>query len=519
MAYFRITHVSQDISEKIAAFFEKPLIPFNFLLCIVLLAYGYEIFGFHLTIDEELHADYIGAIAGWSNQGRWGMSILSSFIPSSVVPVVSPIIGIGLSTFAWWFLLTNVFKIGRAEAVLAVALAVTLPVLTFTLTFTTLAYGIGVGNICLAIFAFHLKKGKLKGLIISSLAGAFSISIYQPFLFAILTIYLFEVYRSEPISLAGTWKTFVLSFLGVLSIYLLIDWLIRLALNTNLEYVGSFVDIRGLINAPIDRFISASMNVIDVYGLPAKKFGLHSPWLQIAMLLSLLVCFRGAMTSSWKTSFIRFGAILGIILIPVFADAVASGGAPLRSGIYYPILTCLLVGFSISSSSPVLKIAVIFSIGAAILGNSVINNRLFSASDFAYQLDKNLAHEIFLEVNKLPSYSLANIQPMKVVLVGNKAWPENRLMPKSETFGASFFEWDGGNRYRVSAFLRLSGLNVVAATPEESAKFTQTAATMPVWPNPGWVVLDRGMLILKFGNYSWGQELALCKSGVTSMCH
>jgi hypothetical protein len=519
MVYSRITTLSRDISEKSAAFFDKPLIPFNFFLSIILLAYGYEIFGFHLTIDEELHADYIGAIAGWSSQGRWGMSILSAFMPSSVVPVVSPMFGIGLSTFSWWFILTNVFRIGRLEAVFAVGLAVSLPILTFTFTFTTLAYGIGIGNVCLAIFAFHLKKGKLRGLIISSFAGAFAVSIYQTFLFAIFAIYLFEVYRSEPISLVRTSRSFVLSLLGVLSIYVSIDWLVRLALNTNLEYVGGFVDIRGLLNHPVERFLSALMNVLDVYVLPAKKFGLHSPWLQVAMLLSLLVCFRQALTSSWRVSFIRLGAILGIILIPVFADAVSSGGAPLRSGIYFPILTFLLVGFSIAASSPVLRIAVIFSIGAAILGNSAINNRLFSASDFAYQLDKTLAHDIFLEVSKFPSYTLANVQPMKVVLVGSKAWPETKLMPKSETFGASFFEWDGGNRYRVATFLRLSGLYVVAATPEESAKVTHTAASMPVWPNPGWVVLDQGMLILKFGDYTWAQELALCRSGVTSMCH
>ena len=40
---------------------------FNVLLVVILLAYGYEFFGFHLTIDEEIHADYRGWIVEWLN--------------------------------------------------------------------------------------------------------------------------------------------------------------------------------------------------------------------------------------------------------------------------------------------------------------------------------------------------------------------------------------------------------------------------------------------------------------------
>lgn len=518
MANYKFSEFISSVNMKAIAIYEKPLIPFIFLLCVVLLAYGYEIFGFHLTIDEELHTDYAGIITAWGNQGRWGMSILSIFIPSTVVPVVSPMLGISLTAFAWWFILTKAFDLGRFEASLAVAIAVTIPVLTFSITFSTLAYGIGVGNLCVAVFAYQLVKGNAQWLAIGAVAGAFAVSIYQTFIFSILAICLFAVYREGSISWSRIGKRVVLIVFGTLVIYASVDWLVRFMLGSDLVYVGGFLDIKGFLSDPLGRFSRAANNVTQVLELSVSKFGIHSPWLEISLLLAVSGCLFGAIADSWRISLIRCGSLCGVVLLPIMADAIATGGAPLRSGVYYSALAGLLIGFGFIPTGRILRITLLCSIGAAIVGNAVIDNRLFSASEIAYQFDRNLANEVLLEVNKLPPL-IDDVKSLKIDVVGSKGWPENRLMPKRETFGASFFEWDGGNRYRVAAFLRLSGLNVVAATADESAMVTQTAINMPAWPNHGWVVIDQGVLILKFGNYSLSQELALCRAGVASMCH
>jgi len=55
----------------------SPLTPFVLLICTLFLCYGYEIFNFNLTIDEELHLGYRNAIVDWIGEGRWGMYLLS----------------------------------------------------------------------------------------------------------------------------------------------------------------------------------------------------------------------------------------------------------------------------------------------------------------------------------------------------------------------------------------------------------------------------------------------------------
>ena len=57
----------------------------------VTMTYGFEIFSFHLTLDEELFGEATqGSYALlWLAQGRWAMGALTMLVPSPVVPVVS----------------------------------------------------------------------------------------------------------------------------------------------------------------------------------------------------------------------------------------------------------------------------------------------------------------------------------------------------------------------------------------------------------------------------------------------
>ena len=176
-----IASISEAFTSRAASVFDQPYLNINFIFFVVLLAYGYELFGFHLTIDEEIHADYAFLIKGWFEQGRWGMSALSALMPSTVVPTISPMLGISLSVLSWWWLLRNVYGLNNLAATLAVSIAITFPVLAFTVTFSTLAYGVGVANICLLIFAYNISKGRNVNYFSAALAGAFAISIYQTF--------------------------------------------------------------------------------------------------------------------------------------------------------------------------------------------------------------------------------------------------------------------------------------------------------------------------------------------------
>jgi hypothetical protein len=85
------------------------------------LTYGYEVFSFNLTIDEEVVVG-LGTVqyaTQWVAQGRWSMGILTLAIPSPVVPAVSTGIGVALSGFAWWMLSRRYLAMTASQSALA----------------------------------------------------------------------------------------------------------------------------------------------------------------------------------------------------------------------------------------------------------------------------------------------------------------------------------------------------------------------------------------------------------------
>jgi hypothetical protein len=121
------------------------------------------------------------------------------------------------------------------------------------------------------------------------------------------------------------------------------------------------------------------------------------------------------------------------------------------------------------------------------------------------------------EVAKLNALETAPRQ-LKLEVVGIKSWPESALIPKRETLGASFFEWESGNRYRVASFLSILGLDIHAATDQERLPFIPIALQMPSWPLEGWVRREQDVIIVKLGEYTPFQRQALCAAGVNDLC-
>jgi|GEM_PF-4543193 len=71
---------TQDSARTILCLNNSPSyqIYFYFILAaVIFLSYGYEIFNFNLSIDEEIHAIHGGQWLAWLAQGRWGIALLN----------------------------------------------------------------------------------------------------------------------------------------------------------------------------------------------------------------------------------------------------------------------------------------------------------------------------------------------------------------------------------------------------------------------------------------------------------
>lgn len=492
------------------------------LALVVLLSYGYEIFNFNLTIDEEIRANQVGMWFDWVAQGRWGMALMSYvLVPNPVAPVTSLFVGLLGFVLGVSFLMKSLFVLDRLGIAAITGLAVSIPTLAFSFTFSTIAYGIGVGFVALAGANWLLSQGALKSVVMASFLAGFAIGIYQTFVFVVAMIAVVHVWRAYTIENVDCFmsirKPAIFIFFGVV-LYGLINLFVLKSLNIDIKYVGQFIDIQGFVGNPIPRLVGSFQRWNEIISLSPNKFGIRSIWLgalvlaSFAMVIAYPIYKRNIRSLVWMVT-IAFA----MICIVVMADAIAQGGAPLRSVIYVPVGIAIIVACAYTVSGKIGRYILLLLCGLTVIGNSQVNNHLFASSASAEFQDRMLAATIINEVRNIKPDYLSGL-PIKIEVIGNHSWPTNGVLSKTETFGASFFEWDAGNRYRVAAYLSLNGLASLGASEEDRARIYQQGKSMLSWPHAGWIALKGDILVLKFGDYSSPQKASLCAQNITELC-
>ena len=505
------------MDASLRAWFLQPNVAYNALLVVVLAAHGYEIFNLHLTIDEEIHIADGRVAMSWIAQGRWGMGLASLLLPSSVAPFVSTALGIGLLAVSLWIIVVRSFGADRYAGFCAVAVAVSLPTLPFTLTFATLAYGVGFASLAAAGFIAWSRGEKLRTLVCSMLAGAFAISVYQPMLFALAALFVAGLCRP------GFFKTprhrlrGVLALAGSLIAYLLVDRIVRGLLHSEVQYVDQFVDVKGLIADPLERLRDSVNRAASIYRVSERHFALHSPWMLAFLLAAVAVAFKPSKHAQGPARFAPALAAVCLLLIPIGAELLTAHGVPLRSGLYYPFVVALLAAAAFANSGPAARTTLAVLASLTVMTNAVIDNRLYAAAHFAYERDRLLAHDIMREAAALAGADSRG-SALRLEVVGSMPWPDSTLVPRRETIGASFFEWDEGNRFRVARFLTMLGFPSDAVTEEERLALVAIGVQMPSWPKPGWVRRENDLLVVKLSDYTPTQRRALCAAGATQLC-
>jgi hypothetical protein len=145
----------------------------------------------------------------------------------------------------------------------------------------------------------------------------------------------------------------------------------------------------------------------------------------------------------------------------------------------------------------------------------VAANHLFAASHLALQEDRATASRLILRFEDALSES-QNTEKLKYMeVVGFLNRPATELIPKAETFGASFFEIDEGSSMRLGYFLQTLGFPELEPLPtDRRVQMIETANAMPVWPEKGSVAIVGDTLLIKFGPYSNTQKSAICLQSI-----
>jgi hypothetical protein len=510
------------VDARIRVLLSQPAAALIAVLIVSLFAHGYEIFNLHLTIDEELHLD-MGrrAVAKlWIAQGRWGMGLATTLLPSSVVPVVSTALGVGLLALSLWLIVERAFGADRCASVCAVSVAITLPVLPFTMSFATFAYGIGFASLAAAGFILVIRRAThVTHLAIAALLAAFAISVYQPMIFTLAALVVVDLCRTDRKLADKTRLRGVLTLVAALGLYFLIDQIARRVLPADMrQYVDSYVDLKGLLAHPLDRIGRAARNTWAVLHVAKDLFFLHSPWLELFMWVALLACAKALISATGRSRSAPLITAVLLLALPTFAEMVSTDSVPLRSQVYLPFIVALVGAIAFVNSGPGLRLSLYALTLLAVIGNSDVTNRLYAAGNFAYERDRLLAHDIVRESEKVVALDKSSLKDLRLEVVGIKSWQDSPLIPKREALGASFFEWGGVSRSRTAAFLRDLGFDIQDASDTEVVPGVPVAVAMPSWPVDGWVRRERNLLIVKLGEYTPSQKRMLCSAGANELC-
>lgn len=96
--------------------------------------------------------------------------------------------------------------------------------------------------------------------------------------------------------------------------------------------------------------------------------------------------------------------------------------------------------------------------------------------------------------------------PVPVAIIGEKGYSSNPAFIRSETFGSSFFEWEGGNPWRILSFMKLLGAqDFEVANLEQFKLAVKESERMKRWPHKSSVLYTGEMIIIKLGDITNAQ--------------
>jgi membrane protein implicated in regulation of membrane protease activity len=477
-----------------------------FIICLLLLLYGYEIFNFSLSIDEETFSH---SYTLWASiaQGRWGIGLMSRvFPPMGGIPMLSTALfclGLGVSACAMARLLFT-----RSPAQYACAgIFVSSPLWPHIAEFNVLSWGVALGCVMLVFSLILVLAPHRLGYILAVGLLAFATSIYQNLFvwFPVLLCvrYLSVVLGTAPVIAADEqekfpWLRSGLVAVGGLLVYVGMESLLLKIFSMRLVYVQDFLRLSEFKRVPVAALLFTLHQIWEfVLGGHPLYLG-YGRILTLLPLLGLIVAigrllWRGQLTARqrWLAG-ASLAAALAFALSPI---VVAAGAIPARVFITWIPLSAFLAGICFSYLSLFDK--PLYCILAAALFVSVwVSVSLFYTDHVARQRDEILTARIMARVDQIVPDPHGRIP---FVVVAPARGRDVEAMRKVEIFGTSFFE-HGPDPVRINAYLRVLGIDSLEpSTMAAVAPQRAIIESMPMWPAAGSVALVNGILVIKLG--------------------
>ena len=472
-----------------------------FSILISLVAYGFTLTNFSLSIDSEqvFYPDTSLSL------GRWGTNLVRYHIFKGIIPYFTLLLSLlFLSITA--VELSKLFRLKNITGYIFCGLFLTFPQMAYQLVFTMQADAVALGFLTSVLTVkFFLKFREISFSIkslafftLGSLLFMFTIAIYQALCFLPLTIYaivLFQnTYRDKEYDLKKEFKSIALFIL--LTIVSVILYFISVKIfcpnGNGSGFLASYN--QGSYNNIFSNFLKLLFTNFKGNAYYGEKTFIIAGIASILIIISFLF-------KQKKLIFIRLILLLSIIIIPFVISFFITGNYnPPRlyvaSGIVFAFIIVHLI-----SIIKLEKTHLIFSF-IIILINIYFITMLFWSHSKVYNHDINIAKNIDLGIRiKYPEF---NPNEDYVYFFGSIPYAEHEKfrLPDSEVFGGSFFVWDGGSNDRIINFMKFSDVAHYRKidNKETYLKIKDSIESMPTWPRIGYIKKVDNVIIVKLGD-------------------
>jgi hypothetical protein len=498
----------EDISVRCSNFIaaNSNIIIFSFLVGVM--AYGYEIFNFTLSIDEEVKTFSNSGIE-WAQQGRWGiLLLLNLFMPESLIPFLPTVISVLfliISCFLFFFIING----NAVSKVIFCCLFITFPSNAFFMEFNTYNFAVSIG-IAIAISGVLLlkisfeKQNKTIFVLSSILLTSFAVGIYQSLIgvwLCAITLYIFFrlcIYNNIDVRYAVKFVTLGLSVLfWSIVLYKIIDFVVKILIKSSSDtYLDNFIGWRG-------NSIITTLKIVVNYHLIPHLAGrafygdktILATWIVATILLINIFAKKGLLNTSVGCIFTFL-----VIMSPFTLSIVLGSPLPVRSLVGLPLMVGGLWYLSAITTGKTMRHILLIAALVVAIHNSFSITRLFYSDYLTGQEDRDFANRIIDRIFLL-DIDFGKTHSIPIAFIGKKRYSSNSSIIKSETFGSSFFEYGGGNQHRMLFFLKILGYGEFAPANKEQFNYAlQESANMQSWPHSGSVAYKEHMVIVKLGD-------------------
>jgi len=502
-----------DVRLPLSRWFDKQTAT---LLFIFILFYFFRLASFSLSIDDEF-----GAVRSspdvWLVQGRWAVYLLERFVVGRQVLPFFPFIVFGGCLALSYRLLLETFGVERLGKIdyLTFTLYAGYPLWIFPLSFfsNTMAFGLGLLFATMAVrdvrVVLSLRdtdatiQRALAPVLRAAFFGAIAIGMYQSFVFVVASVSLGLIVVDTLRENAG-WKSVIVrcAWVGacvVLGILVYETMQLMLLVLTHLggeRYVANFLNWNALRVDPWHVVWIVIVRGLQTYGGLADVFGATLASFAVVVALGFASILFWP-SRSWRSRIIAALLTAFLAALPFVLHLAAGGDLPARTLVAVPAVMWLLGRLGSASPRRALALASVCALAVAAVQSLYAMHLLQTANEFARQHAEALAAAGYARI--------AAVDPgakngTTVDIYGEQPFDSLYPRPTPATMGYSFFEWDGGNIYRITAYMHLLGYPEFAVAGQQQRRLDDAVfRDMPSWPASGSVRTFNGVILIKLG--------------------